>query len=137
TPRVGLSDITLAVDDKSSPSASKSLICEIEPSESTGPEGNSTRVLITELNEGVEEIALDGNNATQGDEDLKENDEEVVERPKEKLSEELLQNLGSIAASSAARNQTVPESSAEVPQPESSEDEDERAVLDEELEGLD
>ena len=61
----------------------------------------------------------------------------MVERPKEKLSEELLENLGSIAASSAARNQTAAQSSVETAQPDSSDEDDERAIMDEELEGLD
>ncbi|GFR66335.1 dynein assembly factor 1, axonemal [Elysia marginata] len=141
-PRVALDDITLAVDDKTSLSPSKVLISEVEAGKDTKACGDSTKVLITELTDDIEEIKTGSTEATNGNkvnEELEDEDWEVVERPKEKLSEELLGNLNSIAASTAARNQAVQQDSNQsVPQPESSDDEDEeRAQVDEELEGLD
>ena len=61
----------------------------------------------------------------------------MVERPKEKLSEELLGNLSSIAGSSAARNQTVAQSTVDEPYQDGSDGEEETVDLDDELEGLD
>lgn len=139
--RVALDDITLAVDENISPSSpSKVLISEAEPAGSNKPNGDSTKVLITELTDDVEEINPSVNQIAGQPEVVERGEEEaweVVERPKEKLSEELLGNLSSIAASSAARDQETLQISVTAPNPECSDDEDEKAKMDEELEGLD
>ncbi|GFO28028.1 dynein assembly factor 1, axonemal-like [Plakobranchus ocellatus] len=148
TPRVTLEDISVdlpsARDKPSNSDTSKVLISKIDPAQRDSSE-SSSRVLITELAD-VEHAQVKtssacgeqrGQSAEGVKEDEEEEDWEVVERPKDELSEELLGNLSSIADSSAAKNIAAVQSLATQSQPDGSDEEDERGTLDDELEGLD
>ena len=56
TPRVTLDDITVAVSTAEDTKSSKYVISETDSSENTKASGSSTKVLITELSDGIEEI---------------------------------------------------------------------------------